>query len=72
LGYERKERRERDNDFDEEKGDRLFLPWISFSLPLLSLPHDFHRKKLYPRTEGNRRVASCAVDESGVHGAFSV
>jgi hypothetical protein len=36
------------------------------------LPHDFHRKKLYPRTEGNRRVASCAVDESGVHGAFSV
>jgi hypothetical protein len=32
----REERRERGEDFNVEKGEGLFLPWISFPLPLPS------------------------------------
>jgi hypothetical protein len=44
LWYEGKERRERDNDFNGEKGERLFLPRISFPLSLL-LSSQFSQKK---------------------------
>jgi len=45
LWYEGKERREREDDFNGEKGEGLFLPWISFLLSLSFFPHDFHRKR---------------------------
>jgi hypothetical protein len=36
LWYEGKERKEREDDFNVEKGERLFLPWIFFPLPFPS------------------------------------
>ncbi len=33
MRYEEKERRERGGDFNGEKGERLFLPWVLFLLP---------------------------------------
>jgi len=44
LWCEGKERRERDHDFNGEKGERLFLPRISFPLSLL-LSSQFSQKK---------------------------
>jgi hypothetical protein len=36
LWYEGKERKEGEDDFNVEKGERLFLPWLSFPLPFPS------------------------------------
>jgi hypothetical protein len=47
LWYEGKERRERGGDFNVEKGEGLFLPWISFPLSFPFFLRDFHRKKEY-------------------------
>jgi hypothetical protein len=44
LRYEGKERKEREDDFNVEKGERLFLPWLSFPLSLL-LSSRFSQKK---------------------------
>jgi len=45
LRCEGKERRERDNDFNVEKGERLFLPWLSFPRSLL-LSSRFSQKNI--------------------------
>jgi hypothetical protein len=42
----RKKRKEREDDFNVEKGERLFPPWISFSSsPPSFFSHDFQRKR---------------------------
>jgi hypothetical protein len=47
LWYEEKERRERDNDFNVEKGEGLFLPWIFFPLPLLLFSRFSQKKYIF-------------------------
>jgi hypothetical protein len=48
LWYEGKERRERDNDFNGEKGECLFLLWILFPLSLLLFSRFSQEKGLFP------------------------
>jgi len=50
LRYERKERRERGGDFNGEKGERLFLPWIFFPLSSPSFLMIFIKKDLPAKT----------------------
>jgi len=45
LWYEGKERREREDDFNVEKGEGLFLPWLLFPLSSPSFLMIFTKKK---------------------------